>query len=254
MSKLKERIDEVLIAFVKNNTIAERDIRKTIEGYCEKPSEFEKFQPQYKIEAFKEAVEAETKPISENVNKTNQLFNQKVKAIIAEEKENILPKLKEKSADYAIRVSNALKYLEIEGEKLNDEIAFEILKDFVDDYEQMKLFKQVIKRKMKTDVLENAEGKSNFPRTFGNFNKIEMLINTFNEMEAIANVLFLKGYQKYETYYFCNAIVTMPLLSLPTYTELANESEIIKLAEIIDITVDELNGIVKEKSYVDITE
>lgn len=254
MSKLKEKIEQVVIAFRQNNEAAENEIRRIIEKYCENPSVFKKFQPQYKIEAFKEAVELETKPISEGVDKTNKLFNQKIKAIITEEKENILPKAKEKSADYAIRVSNALKYLEIEGEKLNDETAFEILKDFVDDYEQMKLFKQVIKRQMKTEILENVEGKSKFPRTFGNFNKIEMLVNTFNEMEAIANVLFLKGTNKSETYIFDNAMIQLPLLTLPQYTELTNEDEILKLAEIIDITVNEINSIVKEKSHVDVTE
>lgn len=254
MSKLKEKIEQVIIAFTKNNVDSENEIRKIIDGYCKNPSMFRKFQPQYKIEAFKEAVDAETKPISEGVDKTNKLFNQKVKAITAEEKENVLPKPKEKSADYAIRVSNALKYLEIEGEKLDDETAFEILKDFVDDYEQMKLFKQVIKRQMKTDILEDAEGKSKFPKTFGNFNKIEMLVNTFNEMEAIANILFLKGTNKSETYIFDNAMIELPLLTLPQYTELTNEDEILKLAEIIDITVNEINSIVKEKSHVDVTE
>lgn len=253
MPKLKEKIEQVVNAFQQNNEESEKSIRKIIEGYCANPSIFRKFQPQYKIEAFKEAVDAETKPISENVDKTNKLFNQKVKAIIAEEKENILPKPKEKSADYAIRVSNALKYLEIEGKELSDETAFQILKDFVDDYEQMKLFKQVIKRQMKTEILENAEGKSKFPKTFGNFNKIEMLVNTFDEMEAIANVLFLKGTNKSETYIFDNAMIQLPLLSLPNYSELTNENEIIKLAEIIDITVNEINSIVKE-NHVDVTE
>lgn len=253
MSKLKEKIEQVVDAFKQNNEESEKRIRTIIEGYC-KNDTFEKYQPQYKIEAFKEAVDAETKPISEGVDKTNKLFNQKVKAIIAEEKENVLPKPKEKSADYAIRISNALKYLEIEGEKLNDDTAFEILKDFVDDYEQMKLFKQVIKRQMKTDILENAEGKSKFPKTFGNFNTIEMLVNTFNEMEAIANVLFLKGTNKSETYIFDNAMIQLPLLSLPGYTELANEDEILKLAELIDITINEMNSIVKNKNYVNVTE
>lgn len=254
MSKLKEKIEQVVNAFKQNNDEAEKSIRTIIEGYCTNSSIFSKFQPQYKIDAFKEAVDAETKPISENVDKTNVLFNQKVKAIIAEEKGNILPKPKEKSADYAIRVSNALKYLEIEGEKLTDETAFEILKDFVDDYEQMKLFKQVIKRQMKTDILENAEGKSKFPRTFDNFNKIEKLINTFNEMEAIANVLFLKGTDKSEIYIFDNAKIELPLLSLPGYTELTNEDKILELAEFIDITINEANSIVKNKNYVNITE
>lgn len=254
MSKLKEKIEQVVNAFKQNNDEAEKSIRTIIEGYCTNSSIFSKFQPQYKIDAFKEAVDAETKPISENVDKTNVLFNQKVKAIIAEEKGNILPKPKEKSADYAIRVSNALKYLEIEGEKLTDETAFEILKDFVDDYEQMKLFKQVIKRKMKTEILENIEGKSKFPRTFDNFNKIEKLVNTFNEMEAIANVLFLKGTDKSEIYIFDNAKIELPLLSLPGYTELANEDKILELAEFIDITINEVNSIVKNKNYVNITE
>ena len=254
MSKLKEKIEQVVNAFKQNNDEAEKSIRTIIEGYCTNSSIFSKFQPQYKIDAFKEAVDAETKPISENVDKTNVLFNQKVKAIIAEEKGNILPKPKEKSADYAIRVSNALKYLEIEGEKLTDETAFEILKDFVDDYEQMKLFKQVIKRQMKTEILENIEGKSKFPRTFDNFNKIEKLVNTFNEMEAIANVLFLKGTDKSEIYIFDNAKIELPLLSLPGYTELTNEDKILELAEFIDITINEANSIVKNKNYVNITE
>lgn len=254
MSKLKEKIEQVVNAFKQNNDEAEKSIRTIIEGYCTNSSIFSKFQPQYKIDAFKEAVDAETKPISENVDKTNVLFNQKVKAIIAEEKGNILPKPKEKSADYAIRVSNALKYLEIEGEKLTDETAFEILKDFVDDYEQMKLFKQVIKRQMKTDILENAEGKNKLPKTFGNFNKIERLLNTFDEMELIANVLFLKCVPRTEIYIFDNVQIELPLLSLPRYTEDTNDDKIIELAEIIDITVDELNSIAKNKNYVNVTE
>ena len=107
---------------------------------------------------------------------------------------------------------------------------------------------------MKTDILENAEGKSKFPKTFGNFNTIEMLVNTFNEMEAIANVLFLKGTNKSETYVFDNAMIQLPLLSLPGYTELTNEDEILKLAELVDITINEMNSIVKNKNYVNVTE
>lgn len=254
MPKLKEKIENVVIAFQQNNEEAEKNIRKIIEGYCANPSTFKKFQPQYKIEAFKEAVDAETKPISENVDKTNKLFNQKVKAIIAEEKENIIPKPKEKSGDYAIRVSNALKYLEIEGNELKDENAFEILKDFVDDYEQMKLFEQVIKRNLKTDMLTDIEGKHIFPKTFGNYNEVKMLLNTFDEMETIANVLFLKSKPHSEMYIFDNAKIMLPLLSLPGYTELANEDEIIKLAEIIDVMIANKNSLVSNINKVNITE
>lgn len=254
MPKLKEKIENVIIAYTANNVKAEKEIRKIIERYCANPSTFKKFQPQYKIDAFKEAVDAETKPISESVDKTNKLFNQKVKAIIAEEKPNIIPKPKEKSSDYAIRVSNALKYLEIEGNKLEDETAFQILKDFVDDYEQMKLFEQVIKRNLKTDILTNGYGKHIFPKTFGNYNEMKMLLNTFDEMEAIANVLFLKGTTQSDLFIFDNAGITLPLLSLPNYTELTNEDEIIKLAEIIDETIENKNSLVSNINEVHITE
>ena len=255
MPKLREKIDEVITTYTKNNVNSEREIRNIIQGYCANPSRFEKYTPEYKIDAFKEAVEIETKLIMENVDKTNQLFNQKVKALVAEEKEKILPKPKEKSADYAIRISNALKYLEIEGNQLTDETAFEILKDFIDDYEQMKLFKQVIKRQMHNPFeFEDEEGKCNFPRTFGNYNKMQMLVNTFSEAETIANVIFLKGTKKYETFIFDNARIDLPLLTLPSYDEINNQDEIIKLAEIIDITVDEQNSIVSEKNKVNITE
>ena len=255
MPKLRERIDKVITAYVKNNVDSEREIRNIIQGYCANPSRFEKYAPEYKIDEFKKAIEKETKPIMENVDETNQLFNQKVKALVAEEKEKVLPKPKEKSVDYAIRISNALKYLEIEGNQLTDETAFEILKDFMDDYEQMKLFKQVIKRQIYNPFeFEDEEGKCNFPRTFGNYNKIQMLVNTFNEMEAIANVIFLKGTKKSEEFIFCNATIELPLLTLPHYTEINNQDEIIKLAEIIDMAVAEQNSLVSEKNKVNITE
>lgn len=254
MPKLKEKIENVVIAFQQNNEEAENKIRRIIEGYCANPSTFKKFQPQYKIAAFKEAVDAETKPISENVDKTNKLFNQKVKAIIAEEKENIIPKSKEKSTDYAIKVSNALKYLEIEGNELSDETAFQILKDFVDDYEQMKLFEQVIKRNLKTNMLIDEYGKHIFPKTFGNYNEVKMLLNTFGEMETIANVLFLKNRPYSEMYIFDNARIKLPLLSLPGYTEQTNDEEIIKLAEIIDVMVANKNSLVSNINEVNVTE
>lgn len=254
MSNLKEKIEKVKKAFDKNNAIAESEMRKIIQGYVENPSEFEQYQPQYRPELFRKAVNEKTTPIMEDVNKMNIVFNQKVKAIIEEEKSAILPKPKEKSADYSIRISNALKYLEIEGEKLDDDIAYEILKDFMDDYEQMKLFKNVIRRQMKLEILEGYDGKCILPKTFGNFNKMEMIINTFSEMESIANVLFLKNQTKKEQFIFYNARVELPLLSVPGYQELTNEENIINLAEIIDSEVKRMNNIAMDKSYVNITE
>ncbi len=264
MSKLKERVNEVIVAFKQNNEETEKQIKKITNEYKENPSKFKDFKEEAMGQVIFLAVKEQTNPIMENWNNTNQLFNQKIKAIITEEKENILPKTKEKSADYAIRVSNALKYLEIQGDKLNemiqeekdanitifetaDDVVFGILKDFIDDYEQMRLFKQVIKRLLKTDVLENNEGKTMFPKTFGNFNKIEIIMNTFNEIEAIANVIFLKGKPKAEMYVINNQRIEVPTkFSYLGYEEETNNENIVNLSEIIDTTVKNMNKFVTE--------
>lgn len=246
MSTLKEQISDTILAYKKNREDAEASVEKIIENYKKNPELFEKYQPQYKIQAFKEAVDKETKPIIEDAKKTDIVLNQKVKAIIDEKKKEVLPKQKEKPADYALKISNALKYLEIEGKKLTDETAFNILKDFMDDYDQMKLFKQVIKRQLNIEVFENMDGTARFPQTFGNFNKIQMLLNTFDEIEKISNTLFLtyKDAQQFVDFY--DARVEFPALDKYTYQENTGEDSIIELAEIIDNYITDENSIVKD--------
>lgn len=247
MPKLKDKINEVVTAFKQNNADTEKEIKKIIDEYKKNPLKFKDFKKEVMGQVVLTAVKEQTKPIMENWKKTNILFNQKAKAIILEEKENIIPKPKEKSDDYAIRISNALKYLEIEGQELKDETAFQILKDFVDDYEQMKLFKQVIKRQLKTNLLEDMEGKTIFPKTFGKFNKIEAIINTFNEMETIANILFMKGTPNSEMYIINNARIQIPTkFEYLGYEENTNDDNIVKLAEIIDKTIENMNNSVTQ--------
>ena len=42
MPKLREKIDEVITTYTKNNVNSEREIRNIIQGYCANPSRFEK--------------------------------------------------------------------------------------------------------------------------------------------------------------------------------------------------------------------
>lgn len=245
MLTFKEQISDTILAYKKNREDAEASVEKVIENYQKNNKLFDKYQPQYKIQAFKEAVDIETKPIIEDAKKTDIVLNQKVKAIIDEKKKEVLPKQKEKSPDYALKVSNALKYLEIEGKKLTDETAFNILKDFIDDYDQMKLFKQVIKRQLNIETFTEVDGTAKFPQTFSKFNKIQILLNTFDEMEKISNTLFLIYKDAYQFVLFYNARIEFPALNSYTYQELANEDNIIELAEIIDNFVENENSIVK---------
>lgn len=264
MSKLKEKIEEVVNGFYKNNEDIEKEIKKIVNNYLKNPSKFKDYKEENVGQVFQTAVKEETNSIMENWKKTNQIFNQKIKVIITEEKENIIPKLKDKPADYAVRISNAIKYLEIQGDKLNemirneqdpsktiletaDDVVFGILKDFIDDHEQMRLFKQVIKRIMHKDMMENTEGKTMFPKTFGKFNKIEMLINTFNEMETIANVIFLKGKPYTEMYVLNNKRIEIPTkFDHLGYDEDSNDENIVKLAEMIDTAVENMKNSVTQ--------
>ena len=115
------------------------------------------------------------------------VLNQKLKAIIAKAKEQLMPvyfKDLDKPADYAVQVSNALKFLEYEDDELTDESAYIILKPFLDDYEQMRLFKNVIQKKVN---IIDGYGKSTLPKTFEKLKNIEMFMNILSEIEMLLN-------------------------------------------------------------------
>lgn len=252
MPKLKEKVENVVIEFIKNNAETEKQIEKIIKKFQENPAEFKQYRTELVGQVLFSEINEQAKSIMDDWMKTNKLLNQKIRTIVAEERENTILKPKEKPADYAIRVSNAIKYLELQGNKLNemlineqdssktiletaDDVLYGILKDFMDDYEQMKLFKQVIKRLLNKDTLEYSNGKTMFPKTFSNFNKYEVIINTFNELEAVANVVFLKGKPRAETYIINNARTQIfSKFEYLGYEEYSNDESIVKLSEIID--------------------
>ena len=52
----------------------------------------------------------------------------------------------EKPADYAVRISNALQFIQLEGAAISDETAAQILRDFTGDMEIMQRFRSVKSR------------------------------------------------------------------------------------------------------------
>lgn len=81
--------------------------------------------------------------------KLSEVLNQKLKLVIAGAKDEILTEISKaeiKPADYAVKIGNALLFLDDEGDTLTDESAYLILKDFVNDFEQMRLFKRRIEK------------------------------------------------------------------------------------------------------------
>jgi len=71
-------------------------------------------------------------------------FNKQLLNIIKEEKEAILNSTIRKPADYQVLISNAIGFINLLGNKLTDEEAFELVKPFFGDYQTMKRFYAVL--------------------------------------------------------------------------------------------------------------
>jgi len=71
-------------------------------------------------------------------------FNKQLLNIITEEKEAILNSTIRKPADYQVLISNAIGFINLLGNKLTDEEAFELVKPFFGDYQTMKRFYAVL--------------------------------------------------------------------------------------------------------------
>jgi len=71
-------------------------------------------------------------------------FNKQLSTIIMEEKDAILNSTIRKPDDFQLQVSNAIGFINLIGDKLTDEQAFELVKPFFGDYQTMKQFNAVL--------------------------------------------------------------------------------------------------------------
>ena len=81
----------------------------------------------------------------------------------------------EKPADYAVRISNALQFIQLEGAAISDETAAQILRDFTGDMEIMQRFRSVLEKQIAPSDRQIADqyGNTTFPQTFGQLFKYE---------------------------------------------------------------------------------
>ena len=158
--------------------------------------------------------------------------NQKLKAIVEAAKTAILPKEKaDKPADYQMRINNALQFLTATGEALTDESAFQILKDFTDDLEQMRLFRNIV---AKYAELYDVLGEQRFPMTFKNLIQYETAFDVISEIELIAENLFLYPTLAGERYFLGKNDSHSFALPRESFEELDGESRILRLAKEFD--------------------
>lgn len=232
MFKLVEKIQALIEAYHAINDTIESDTKAIIQEWTAKIET-------HKLEYIKLQIREGIKDVTTSAEKTNKVLNQKLKAVLSEARNQLFPGIAKdaKTVDYAARVNNALQFLRIEGDTITDESAYMILKDFVDDVDQMRLFRNVIEKYVD---LHDHEGKTVFPNTFGKLNKVEFLHNHFVELESIANMLFIHPKSTGQMF-----IVNGERYStvIESYEQTVGEGTIIQLAEEIEKNANEIFGV-----------
>lgn len=152
------------------------------------------------------------------------MFNKQLKELVAEEKKVIFSQPETKPADYQMQIANVLKLLEVSGEKLTDDQAYEILKPFQNDYEMMNLFQDVIKKlvpKQGLDTNKSPYDQGFFKKTFEKTKAVKTIIDNFEMIEQTAGNLF----DSQETGLSGAVKASMFMDSINTIDQLANALE-----------------------------
>lgn len=192
------------------------------------------YQKRYTQAGLREAIISDMATINNEGAKADQVMNQQLKAIIQDAKDQLLPQTPKKTADYSLKIGNALRFLEVEGDELTDEVAHSILKDFLDDLPQMALFERVVIRQLKGGSLENAtplEMQREFPKTFGALHRNNFLMNTLDEIDSLAENLFLHPKVNGQGIIINHEQFAV---SISGYVERSHQDDIMKLAGIVD--------------------
>lgn len=233
---LKAKIEAIITGYKANFETQVNEVKKVIDRFKDQVNA-------YKPEYIKEQISSGLVEINENHSKVNKVYNQKVKADIAAAKAKVIPPSPAKSADHATKVSNAIAMLKIKGETITDDSAFMILKDFIDDYDQMRLFKDIIETltsRINPLGLIDDSGMSTFPKTFGKLNESQVILNTFADIEKTADMLFLHPNESTQYYVINSHWYSIPI---ENSDELETEDTILDCAETIDELVEAIPGV-----------
>ena len=251
---LNDKIENLINAYHENANDQADAIKKVLEPF-KVPSYVNRFTHEGLVQTIKEGMD----DILSDWKKYDKTLNDQVAAVIASAKKELMDALHlnqvDKSADYAVRIANAREFMKMELEdRFQDIVAsnnehkaiielddalFLILKDFVDDYDTMKLFAKMVE--IKTHVpTANASGEPSFPKTFGKMMKIDSIMNALNEVEGAAAMLFL--YDRHtveEVIRIHGAIYGVPV---DGYSEQADEENIKMNASRMDALADKIDS------------
>lgn len=158
--KTNEKIENVIESY-RNNTFAQRMISHELASMINE--EIEKIVEEYK----------------ESEQKLQVTFEE----IVNKEKDRIIHMNENTSAEYSIRINNALNFLKASDDTLTDDTAHIMLEDFEKDYKTMHLFKQIIENSNGLCVINPLDPTDvKFPKTFGNFSNKLKCFNILDEL------------------------------------------------------------------------
>lgn len=232
---LKEKIKDVIASYKANMTTQHEDIKQMLEPYKEKGH-------RYTVDGLKQEIGEQMEDIMSNWKKFDMTLNEKVKNIIAAAKADVLKAMgmtnkKQKSDDYATKISNAIQFMKMTLDDVDasdvaalDAELHSILKDFIDDYDTMNQFKKMVEKKVPNFI--NYNGDCIFPKTFGKWAKVRSIMNTFNDMESSAENLFI--YKRTDSQEVIRIQGLAFALPMDGYAEANDEQMIVDAAVIMD--------------------
>lgn len=169
----------------------------------------------------------------------DQLFAAEITQHIKNARHETLPdavRNRETPADYQAQISNALAFLQAAGGQLTDDEAFDILKPFFNDWEQMHAFERVIMHNFERTSPElGAFGlRSRFPKALGGILDIaDTHTRLFDEAEKLAKSLFTSRGTYLHAVYVSGYEIKGEYIA-DGYEQLAAQDRIIEVAQNID--------------------
>lgn len=187
---------------IDNHKLMSEKLYNDTRALVEKPIYVADLLKRYSPEKAAETLNNTIEKMVAQANAIDMLYNTEIKKVIKEARTTTLPEAvrnRKDPPDYQQRIGNALMLLNMHGESLTDDGAFEILKPFFNDWEQMRIFERAMSHNLENFEVHFSSPeaashavRSKFPRTFGGIlNLADMHTALFNEAERLAEGIFL---------------------------------------------------------------
>lgn len=240
---LKDKIQTTINGYKANCKEQGESIQAVLE-----PFKVHSYAERFTQEGLRQTIKEQLDVIHSDWKKYDTVLNQQIRTMIAAAKEELMKALNmtqvKKSDDYAVRIANAREFLKMELDsdhadmKELDSALYLILKDFVDDYDTMKLFSKMIEKKF--NIYDAITGESTLPKTFGKMMKVDSIMNTLNEVDEASTMIFLHARtDSQEVIRIKGDAYAVPM---DGYAETVDEQSIIDNATILDDLADNIDA------------